>query len=318
LHYSERTHCRWFVLAFPGTPTGILVVDTFSRINANFYRPAFGPLSVFVQRAYMKLVRLLQSERCFVTSFGYAMQGNINDYIPMRVFFFGVWEPNLTQFMIETIKSGSTVVDVGANVGYYSLLMSRLVGAAGKVIAIEAATHTFSRLQRNLNLNSCENVSARNLAVAGWKGQIKLFRSPYGELNTGSATVVAYAGADEGSVVECDTLMSILGDDTQRVSFIKIDIEGAELPVLTEILTNKDQFMKPLIVVSELSSGNEPIIEQFQCHGFRCAFIENEYDIESYLKSVASKRTVRPSGLAPNKQRPPTADVVFVYNGGHR
>lgn len=288
-------------------------MDIFSCINANLYRPALGPLSVFAQRAYMKLVRLLKSERSFVTSFGCTMRDDINDYIPMQIFFFGVWEPNLTQYMTETIKPGVTVVDVGANVGYYSLLMSRLVGPAGKVIAIEPAIHTFGKLQRNLDLNGCKNVSARNVAVAARKGQIKLFRSPHGDANTGSATVVPYKGADEGSVVECDTLMSILGDDAESVCFIKIDIEGAEFPLLSEILANKDRFTKPLIVVSEVSSGNEPVIEQFRCHGFRCAFVENEYSVESYLKSVASKRTVRPSELVPSIQRPPTADLIFVY-----
>ena len=71
-----------------------------------------------------------------------------------------------TQVMKDNIKKGDVVIDCGANIGYYSLLFSKLVGDSGKVFAFEPDPTNFSLLQKNLKENNIKNVIALNLAVS--------------------------------------------------------------------------------------------------------------------------------------------------------
>jgi hypothetical protein len=72
----------------------------------------------------------------------------------LQQYYFGVWEPNLTHWIVGRLRRGDTFVDVGANIGYYSLLASKLVGPGGSVVALEASPTIFHQLQDNLRLNN--------------------------------------------------------------------------------------------------------------------------------------------------------------------
>lgn len=80
-----------------------------------------------------------------------------------------------TQVMEKIIKKGDIVIDCGANIGYYSLLFSKLVGESGKVFAFEPEPTNFFLLQKNLKENNITNVKALNLAVSDKEGESVLF-----------------------------------------------------------------------------------------------------------------------------------------------
>src|SRR5215468_2527048 len=168
-------------------------MDFFTRCNGYIFSDAFARWFVLAQRIHIKLCALIKNERTFETFFGYKMRDKISDFIPKRIFFFGCWEPNMSAFMMRTIKAGDCVVDAGANVGYHTLLMSHLVGG-GRVVSVEAAPSVFQRLQRNIELNSCTNISAHNVALAGQPGQVRLYEPRYGDKNSGAATMLASWG----------------------------------------------------------------------------------------------------------------------------
>lgn len=73
------------------------------------------------------------------TRFGATFAVDTQDLIQRYLYLFGVWEPHMTRWLQRRLKPGDVFVDVGANIGYYSILASRLVGARGKVVAIEAS-----------------------------------------------------------------------------------------------------------------------------------------------------------------------------------
>src|SRR5438067_10383948 len=81
-----------------------------------------------------------------------------------------LYETELTNALPGLIGSGMGIVDIGANVGYYTLLSSRLVGPTGRVFAFEPAPDVYPYLQRNLALNECFNVVTRSLAVTDTVG----------------------------------------------------------------------------------------------------------------------------------------------------
>ena len=88
------------------------------------------------------------------------------------------WEPNETRLTIGKVRQGNVFVDIGANIGYYTILASRLVGKSGKVFAFEPEPSNFEILAKNVELNKCDNVVLENKAVALKSGKLELFLFP--------------------------------------------------------------------------------------------------------------------------------------------
>ena len=87
------------------------------------------------------------------------------------LFYRGMMDPLETQLVQELVRSGDTVIDIGANVGYYTLLFSELVGETGRVIAFEPDPNNFALLERNVLGNGCRNVTLVPKAVAATTGR---------------------------------------------------------------------------------------------------------------------------------------------------
>jgi FkbM family methyltransferase len=137
-------------------------------------------------------------------------------------------------------KDGDTVVDIGAHIGLYTIISSKRVGFNGKVIAIEAHPENFEILNRNIQLNQLTNVIALNYAAYSEEERLKLYL-PSGESGfTKYNTIMPkFAKRDEKFVeVTANTLDKLLQSNgiktngISAVSWIKIDVEGAEFEVL--------------------------------------------------------------------------------------
>jgi FkbM family methyltransferase len=141
----------------------------------------------------------------------------------------GVHEANETHWFVRNVGPGDTVVDVGANVGYYTLLGSRLVGEEGRVYAFEPDPESFALLERNLRLNGCDNVVAEQKAVSNEPGHIQLYLA---EQNRGDHRIFPASDEERTSVeVEAVTLDDYFAD-LGEVDFVKIDTQGAEAVIL--------------------------------------------------------------------------------------
>ncbi|HEV7257968.1 MAG TPA: FkbM family methyltransferase [Bosea sp. (in: a-proteobacteria)] len=140
----------------------------------------------------------------------------------------GYWEIWLTQFIARLIAPGMHVADVGANFGYYSLLMADLIGPSGRLLAVEPNPPVVEMLQRTLDLNGFTSRTTVVAAAAGsGEGEGRLLVPPGEPKN---ATLVGGgAGGDEASRVSVPihSLDALLAD-FPRVDFLKIDAEGAE------------------------------------------------------------------------------------------
>jgi FkbM family methyltransferase len=132
-------------------------------------------------------------------------------------------------------KRGDTVVDVGAHIGLYSLIAAKRVGSSGKVVAIEPDPENFKILKKNILLNQLSNIEPLECAVYSAREKLKLFLPELDQGRTIFNTVMQdRAGTSSNFLeVEANTLDNILGSIyTTEVSWIKIDVEGAELEVL--------------------------------------------------------------------------------------
>jgi len=231
-----------------------------------------------LQRLYMRLVGYINPVKNCRTVFGATMRCDSRDFVQRRIRFFQIFEHNLTYFTLQRLREGDVYVDIGANVGYFSLLASRCVGNTGKVISVEADPLTFAKLVRNLDLNDCRNVTPCNIAAVAVACRVGIIRSD--SHNCGSSVITVGAGKGD---VEGLPLRDILGDDLGRASFIKIDIEGSEAPILSAILEAMDELPHNLTVAAEIGSASAEILARFVASGFSVYAVPNIYTIDYYL-----------------------------------
>ena len=158
----------------------------------------------------------------------------------------GFWESWLTRFMARTVRPGGVVVDVGANCGYYSLLLADLVGPEGRLFAVEPNPAMADLLARSISLNGfaertqiCRSRSAPRRAAAPpcW--------SRIGSRRTARSSPRTDAGG-EGQEVAVRRLDALLGPET-RIAFIKIDAEGGEEAIVEGMGALLDQ--RPPMVI---------------------------------------------------------------------
>ncbi len=168
-----------------------------------------------------------------------------------HMIFDGYWEYWLTKFMAENIKPGDTVLDVGANVGYYSILMSELVGPEGKVVAVEPNPILFRLLNDSLAINGFARRSvSHNIALSGLTtSDEETFFVPFGEFKNGRLLL---KGENEDTLKEHGELVKVKVqnfpvDSIESLDFIKIDVEGAELKVI-EALKDSINKHKPKVI----------------------------------------------------------------------
>jgi FkbM family methyltransferase len=210
------------------------------------------------------------------------------DLLSMTIYLTGRWEPLITEYIRANLKPGDTFVDVGANIGYYSLIAARIVASAGRVFAVEASPSIHGRLLRNIELNGLHNITAIHAAASEVSGELSIFSGPVS--NLGHSTTVETLAEKEGltleSKVRADTLSALVGAENLRnARFVKIDVEGAEYSVLAPLFDSLSEFSASTEWLLELSAefcaggqrDVDGIFSAFISQGYRAYTIPNEY-----------------------------------------
>jgi len=134
-----------------------------------------------------------------------------------------------TEIVKKLIKKGDIVLDVGANIGYFTLIFAKLVGKNGRVFAFEPDPTNFNLLKKNVEANGYQNVILNDKALSNKTGKTKLFLS---DTNFGDHMIVD-TKEDRNSVeVEMTTGDDYFRDLNEQINFIKMDIQGAEIDAL--------------------------------------------------------------------------------------
>lgn len=153
--------------------------------------------------------------------------------IDWNVFFFGYYEKETNDVLFEYIKPGQVVVEAGANNGTETVLLSRLVGSEGKILAFEPIDHIYQALQLNLSINNCNNVLAQKLALGESDQPIYFNVLSESFCNQGMASKYDDRSAHQKVLVQQVTLDSWLqANGISSIDFIKMDIQGAEIELL--------------------------------------------------------------------------------------
>jgi len=137
----------------------------------------------------------------------------------------GTFEEFETEIVKKEIKAGDVVLDIGANIGYYTLIFAKLVGESGKVFAFEPDPVNFSLLKKNIEANGYKNVVLIQKAVSNKNEKLKLYLC---EENRGDHRIYDSHDNRQSVEVEAIRLEDYFKDYGGKIDFIKMDIQGAE------------------------------------------------------------------------------------------
>lgn len=135
------------------------------------------------------------------------------------------FEPETSALFGKIVKPGMTVVDVGANIGWYSLLSARLVGEKGRVIAFEPEPRNYKLMQTSITENDLKNIEAIRACVADYDGVARL---SVAEKQPGLHSIVRRISARSIEVKACTLDAALQVSGISHIDLLKIDTEGAE------------------------------------------------------------------------------------------
>ncbi|MDR1334364.1 MAG: FkbM family methyltransferase [Holosporaceae bacterium] len=173
----------------------------------------------------------------------------------------GIYNPNVAVVISKLLPSGGTFIDVGANMGYVSLLASKVVGREGRIFALEPSSRDFARLSDNVAINNLNQViSPRRLAICEKNGTAHLIISSEerNALNTlGSEISCKGVEKETTEEVETSTLDAFVegeGGKIARIDVIQLDIEGSEVKALLGARNAIEKYRPALIISANRSA----------------------------------------------------------------
>ena len=181
------------------------------------------------------------------------------DVIGRQIYIDGVFERECWTFVETFLQPGMTFFDLGANLGQYTLLAARCVGATGSVHSFEPSSRMFEELRFNVSLNEMGDICTLNrVAVSNEAGVATLSRyqpgyEVFGSLGASQRDKDHCLGSEQVSTIRLDDYLPEHG--LKQVHFMKIDIEGAELRALQGAEALLSQAGGPAILI-ELADIN--------------------------------------------------------------
>lgn len=159
---------------------------------------------------------------------------DLNDHVQQQIYFFGAYEPIESSLFFDLLSPGNVVVDAGANIGFYTLMMAERVGSNGQVHSFEPVPQTFAKLQANLQLNpQLKNIFLNHKALWNKEEELTFTLSAQQDDNCGAYSASAKSDSIREQKCTATTLVNYFSSSKlQRLDAIKMDIEGAELAAL--------------------------------------------------------------------------------------
>jgi FkbM family methyltransferase len=231
------------------------------------------------------------------TRYRFKMHVNLGDFIGRHIYLHGDYEDYVSQVFIKLIAPGGNVVDIGANIGYFSLLSAQLVGAHGQVIAFEASPNIYQQLANNLSLNGVTNVKTYNKAVGDRDCDVEFFEADNSHL--GISSIRNLDVVDSKKILVKMVAINDIIDEIPPIDLVKIDVEGAEMMVLSgmELLIERD---KPHIIIEvtdaflkDLGSSQDELLAWFESKNYTLLEIKHDG-----LKPLTNKMSDQFNALA--------------------
>ena len=260
----------------------------------------------FRPRAFRALTNSLNYRVPVRTRLGNGMTVTVpwNDDCGRAIWQCGYYESPSVHLIEKLLRPGMVFLDLGANIGQYSLVASRGVGPSGQVHSFEPDPETFRWLTRNVRRNRLENIYLNQVALFDEAGKRALYLAT--PQDTGSKSfAVPWTFSGETCEVACTTLDEYLGERrVERVDVVKVDVEGSELPALVGgagALFERSH--KPILVV-EFEERRQ------QAFGKSCAALAEFLTGQGY--ALFRSWGPVPEPYVPGPRNPPSLNVLAI------
>lgn len=162
---------------------------------------------------------------------GITLDLKIDDWVQENLFFLGEYEQAELRFAEKSLKPGDVFMDIGANIGLYTLCAFKAVGDSGRVISFEPLEENFKSLSKHVSINHGRNIVLEQMAISDRKEEIEIFYDDR-ELNLGMASsyLTSHTHSEKVAAISIDQYIDL--NPMAKVDFIKIDIEGGEYKAL--------------------------------------------------------------------------------------
>jgi FkbM family methyltransferase len=164
------------------------------------------------------------------------------------------FDPEEREILRSHIRDGYVFVDIGANIGAYSLFVAAAAGASARILCVEPQPDIFDRLVYNIQQNPIAAIKAVDCAVADKPGELTLFLDPR---NSGESSVkIVSSGQAKAIRVPATTLLDLVTTEGYtHIDAIKLDVEGAEDIILEPFLRQAPKSILPRLILVEDGSG---------------------------------------------------------------
>lgn len=201
-----------------------------------------------------------------------------NDGIGRQITYLGFHEPEYFEFLDLFLKPGMTFIDIGANIGAYTVFVAKRVGPNGHIFAFEPDPENFRKLKVNVTINQFTNVSLFCNALSNQDGEVYIRWHP----DTAKCTV-AHSKADGWSSAQALRLDNLLDRLPSVIDYMGIDTAGSELSVLegaTEVLRTRP----PKIIQLELPKSRNEVAALLRGNGYELFKLVRKGGIFSFIK----------------------------------
>ena len=164
---------------------------------------------------------------------GLKMNVDTSVYVEWNIFFSGNYEKNVTDIFEKLIKPGFIAVDAGAYIGTHALVMAKLVGTNGKVLAFEPNPDVAKKLDENIKLNGFSNVRVFRSALSDKEGEMHLFAYGDDMLDKGTSSLYELDKLQDKFEVDVLTFDHVVrNENLTRLDIVKIDTRGSDWPII--------------------------------------------------------------------------------------
>jgi FkbM family methyltransferase len=231
-----------------------------------------GPIG---RRLASSITRLLRNRDMTILS-GLAAGARMNLGGSYLQYLTGDAEPIVQETLAETLKPGQVVYDVGANIGFFTIICARLVGPRGRVYAFEPMPESATTLRHNVAINSLDNAVVVEKAASSKTDRAELLISDWSAFHALKAEGISPPEHARGAVaVETVTLDDFVSTGVgEPPDVVKIDVEGAELEVIrgmAALLSSR----RPLLIC-ELHGTNADFVSLIESHGYEARALEGD------------------------------------------
>ncbi|MGB8700251.1 MAG: FkbM family methyltransferase [Thermosynechococcaceae cyanobacterium] len=237
------------------------------------------PLNATTEHLALKWGFKFSGKRTTVRLFdGQFMSVDPTDYLQCLIYYFGIFEPHCIQFLPTLLQPNDTFIDIGGNIGLYTIVASKIVGKNGKVLTFEPAPFHCEAIRKNIELNRIENVALYETALGSEDGSVQLVLPEGG--NRGMFALAKNGEADDLHNAPVPVKLSrfsslVKAEAIERVSLIKLDIEGAEPLALSGMDDLFNRFCPSVLIelneasLQRLGNHSAHLVQWFTQRGYK-------------------------------------------------